>query len=337
MKKVLVTGSSGFIGFHLCKKLLSRGYDVTGLDNMNAYYDVTLKEERLKKLEPSQQFQFVRADLCDQVAIDRSFENGEFDAVVNLAAQAGVRYSLEHPREYINSNLVGFENILEACRNNSIKHLIYASTSSVYGANTNQPFTTSQSVEHPLTLYAATKKANELMAHSYSHLFKIPSTGLRFFTVYGPWGRPDMALFLFTKAMIEGNPIKVFNYGDMWRDFTYVEDIVESICRLIPKVPERDESFDPHNPSPASSHAPYRVFNIGNSQPVKLLDMIEILEEKLGIKADKNLMDMQMGDVPSTHADVEDLVKLIDFRPQTSLQEGIGQFVDWYKEYYSIR
>ena len=332
--KVLVTGAAGFIGFHLAKKLLDDNFTVHGLDNLNAYYDPKLKDERLKILQKSENFKFTKADLSDEKAIDALFEQEGFDVVVNLAAQAGVRYSLEHPRQYIKSNIVGFENILEACRHNRIKHLIYASTSSVYGANKSQPFSTDQPVEHPLTLYAATKKSNELMAHSYSHLFDIPTTGLRFFTVYGPWGRPDMALFLFTEAMIKGEPIKVFNKGEMWRDFTYVEDIVESIKRLIPVIPKASPDFDPNNPNPSISTAPYRVFNIGNSTSVKLLDMIEILEKKLGIKAKKNLMDMQLGDVPSTLADVTDLVEAIDFKPQTTLEEGVGAFIDWHQTYY---
>ena len=334
MTKVLVTGAAGFIGFHLAKKLLDDNFTVHGLDNLNAYYDPKLKDERLKILQKSENFKFTKADLSDEKAIDALFEQEGFDVVVNLAAQAGVRYSLEHPRQYIKSNIVGFENILEACRHNRIKHLIYASTSSVYGANKSQPFSTDQPVEHPLTLYAATKKSNELMAHSYSHLFDIPTTGLRFFTVYGPWGRPDMALFLFTEAMIKGEPIKVFNKGEMWRDFTYVEDIVESIKRLIPVIPKASPDFDPNNPNPSISTAPYRVFNIGNSTSVKLLDMIEILEKKLGIKAKKNLMDMQLGDVPSTLADVTDLVEAIDFKPQTTLEEGVGAFIDWHQTYY---
>ena len=336
MKNILVTGSSGFIGFHLSQKLLERGFCVFGLDNQNAYYDRSLKVERQKILLSSDQFTFYEKSLEDKESVIECFERDRYDAVINLGAQAGVRYSLENPDAYISSNIVGFQNILECCRNFSTKHLIYASTSSVYGANEKQPFETNQTVEHPLTLYAATKKSNELMAHSYSHLFGLPTTGLRFFTVYGPWGRPDMALFLFTKAMLDGEPIKVFNHGKMFRDFTYVDDISESIVRLVDRIPSGNRDWDAHNPNPADSLAPYRIFNIGNSQPVKLLDMIEVLESKLGIKAKKEFLPMQIGDVPSTHANVDDLVETTGFKPSTSLEEGIGKFVDWYKGYYKV-
>ncbi|SMF67530.1 NAD-dependent epimerase/dehydratase family protein [Pseudobacteriovorax antillogorgiicola] len=334
MDNILVTGSAGFIGFHLSRLLLETGYRVIGLDSFNSYYDLALKKSRSRILSEYGNFKEYRSDIATRKEIGSIFDDERIDCVVNLAAQAGVRYSLEYPEEYSRSNMVGFLNLLEECRFHHVRHFIYASTSSVYGANRCQPYSTSQVAEHPLSLYAASKKSNELMAHSYSHLFQLPTTGLRFFTVYGPWGRPDMAYFKFTKAILGKQPIEVYNQGEMWRDFTYVSDIVESIKRLIPIIPKGSSLFDPNNPNPSISSAPYKIYNIGNSRPVKLLDMIEILEDKLGMKAQKNMMDMQLGDVPSTYADVEDLVQVTGFRPQTSLEDGISSFVDWYLTYY---
>lgn len=336
-KSVLVTGAAGFIGFHLSKALLASGYAVVGLDNMNAYYEISLKEARLKSLKDLKGFEFVKLDLTNKQAIDELFKNSSFQFVVNLAAQAGVRYSLTNPQAYIDSNIQGFLNVLEACRHHQPEHLIYASSSSVYGANTKMPFSVHHNVDHPISLYAATKKANELMAHTYSSLYNLPTTGLRFFTVYGPWGRPDMALFLFTKAIIEGKPIDVYNNGKMKRDFTYVEDIVEGIIKLLPKIPTGDKSWSGNNPDPATSFAPYRVFNIGNNKPVELLRFIEVLEEKIGKKAIKNFMPIQPGDVPETYADIDALEKEIGFRPSTSIEEGIGKFVEWYRDYYRVK
>lgn len=336
-RKVLVTGAAGFIGFHLGKNLCALGYDVLGYDNINDYYDVTLKESRLALLQNLDSFEFVQGDLTDRVAINDLFKNHSFDYVVNLAAQAGVRYSLTNPHAYLESNLHGFLNILEACRHSHVKHLVYASSSSVYGANKKMPFSVHQNVDHPLSLYAASKKSNELMAHTYSALYDLPTTGLRFFTVYGPYGRPDMALFIFTKAILEGKPIDIYNYGKMKRDFTYVDDIVEGITRLMPTIPIPNENWTGLNPDPASSFAPYRIFNIGNNQPVQLMDFVEAIEEKLGIKAVKNLLPLQDGDVPETYADVEALMKAVDFKPSTSIKHGIGKFIDWYREYYKIK
>jgi UDP-glucuronate 4-epimerase len=331
---VLVTGAGGFIGFHLTQKLSGLGYKVTGLDNLNDYYDVRLKHSRLDQLKKITDFKFAQLDLTDDAAIRKLFEAEKFDYVVNLAAQAGVRYSLTNPHAYLQSNLHGFLNILEGCRHNKVKHLVYASSSSVYGANKKMPFSVHDNVDHPISLYAASKKSNELMAHTYSALYNLPTTGLRFFTVYGPYGRPDMALFIFTKAILEGKPIDVFNNGKMRRDFTYVADIVESISRLIPKVAARNEQWNGMTPDPATSFAPYRIYNIGNNQPVELMAFIEAIEEKLGKKAIKNMLPIQDGDVPATYADVEDLIRDIDFRPATPIKEGIGKFVDWYTSYY---
>jgi UDP-glucuronate 4-epimerase len=339
--KVLITGTAGFIGFHLTNRLLADGHEVLGVDNINSYYDVNLKNDRLRYagIEPgdleenaptisekNSRYTFVKADLTNSQVINDLFKSEKPEAVVNLAAQAGVRYSLEHPQTYIDSNITGFLNILEGCRHHGVKHLVYASSSSVYGANKVLPFSTEDRVDNPVSLYAASKKSNELMAHTYSHLFDIPTTGLRFFTVYGPWGRPDMALFIFTKAMIEGKTIDVYNFGKMSRDFTYVDDIVEGITRLIPKPPAKT----------ADKKAPCRLFNIGYGSPVKLMDFIHEIEQNLEIEADKNLMPIQPGDVPKTWADVDNLFELTDFKPQVSVKEGVKNFVDWYKEYYNV-
>lgn len=334
---VLITGAAGFIGFHLSKKLCADGYNVVGIDNLNHYYDVKIKKSRLEILNQLQSFTFQQCDLVDYDALHNLFKRSSFDYVINLAAQAGVRYSLTNPHAYLESNLHGFLNILETCRHHSVKHLIYASSSSVYGANKKMPFSVHHNVDHPISLYAASKKANELMAHTYSALYNLPTTGLRFFTVYGPYGRPDMALFLFTKAIVEGNPIDVFNNGKMRRDFTYVDDIVESITRLVPKVPTPDKNWSGLTPDPASSFAPYRVYNIGNNKPVELLHFIEIIEQKLGKKAIKNFLPLQDGDVPDTFADVSELVHEIDFQPATPVEVGVTKFVDWYKEYYHVK
>ena len=335
-KKNLITGAAGFIGFHLSMRLLEAGEEVVGLDNLNEYYDVRLKHARLALLKKHSGFQFEQFDLKDKTKLDDLFERSKFDAVVNLAAQAGVRYSLTHPYAYLDSNLIGFLNILEACRHFRPNHLIFASSSSVYGANKKIPFSTHDNVDHPLALYAASKKSNELMAHVYASLYQLPVTGLRFFTVYGPYGRPDMALFIFAKAILEGKPIDVFNYGKMKRDFTYVSDIVEGIIRLIPKPPAGDEKWNAMTPDPSSSYAPYRIYNVGNNQPVELLKFIEVLEEKLGKKAVKNFLPLQPGDVEGTFADVADLEREINFKPSTSVEEGIGKFVDWYRTFYSV-
>ncbi len=335
MSKILVTGSAGFIGFHLCKKLLDNGREVIGLDNINDYYDVTLKESRLKQIEKRKNFKFVRLDIVEKDSVASLFSNEKFDLVVNLAAQAGVRFSLTHPRPYIDSNIVGFLNILEGCRHNKVKHLIYASSSSVYGANTKMPFSVHHNVDHPMSLYAATKKANELMAHTYSSLYELPSTGLRFFTVYGPWGRPDMALFLFTKAILNEKPIDIFNYGNMKRDFTYIDDIVEGVVRIIDKIPEPDPGWKGDNPDISTSYAPYKLYNIGNNNAVELNHFLEVLESCLGKKAKKNLLPIQLGDVPATYADVDDLKNDVGFKPSTSVEDGIKKFVEWYLGYYS--
>ena len=330
----LVTGAAGFIGFHLSRRLLERGDSVIGIDNLNAYYDVNLKKARLCKLEEISGFTFHKLDLADREEVNRLFAENNFDCVVNLAAQAGVRYSLTNPHAYIDCNIVGFLNILEGCRHNDIKHLVYASSSSVYGANTNMPFSVHHNVDHPVSLYAATKKSNELMAHTYSSLYKLPCTGLRFFTVYGPLGRPDMALFLFTKAILENKPIDVYNHGRMKRDFTYIDDIIEGVIRVSDKVPEPNPDWNGDKPDSATSYAPYKLYNIGNNNPVELMKFIEVLEDCLGKKANKNLLPIQPGDVPETYADVDDLVNDVGFKPATSIEEGIKRFVEWYNEYY---
>ena len=332
--RVLVTGAAGFIGAALSERLLARGDEVLGIDDLNAYYDPTLKHARLARLTAHNGFRFVKAALEDRAMIERNFADFRPARVVNLAAQAGVRYSLENPRAYIDSNIVGFINILEACRHGKVESLVYASSSSVYGGNRKLPFSVRDPVDHPFSLYAATKKANELMAHTYSHLYNLPTTGLRFFTVYGPWGRPDMALFLFTRKILAGEPIEVFNHGRHTRDFTYIDDIVEGVIRTLDHVPTADPGFDPLQPNPGSSSAPYRVYNIGNHQPVQLARYIEILEDCLGRKAEKILLPLQPGDVPDTHADVEELMQDVDYSPSTSVEVGISRFVTWYKSYY---
>jgi UDP-glucuronate 4-epimerase len=334
MKKIIVTGAAGFIGFHLSLRLLSEGNEVAGVDNLNPYYDVSLKEDRLEILKKKPLFRFVKADLADRAAIEKLFSEDSYDIVVNLAAQAGVRYSLTHPHAYVDSNLVGFLNILEGCRHGNIKHLVFASSSSVYGANTRMPFSVHDNVDHPVSLYAATKKANELMAHSYASLYGMPCTGLRFFTVYGPWGRPDMALFLFTRAILENRPMDVFNNGLMKRDFTYIDDIIEGVVRVMERVPQANPYWRGDSPDPSSSPAPYKLYNIGNNNPVLLLDFIKILEEELGKKAIKHFLPMQPGDVPETKADIDDLMADVGFRPATPIAEGIKRFVAWYREYY---
>ena len=331
---VLVTGAAGFIGSHVSHRLLDRGETVVGLDNLNDYYDPTLKEARLARLAARERFTFARLDLSDRGGMERLFAGHRFDRVVHLAAQAGVRYSITNPHAYVESNLVGFQNILEGCRHHGCGHLVYASSSSVYGGNSKLPFLVHDNVDHPLSLYAASKKANELFAHSYSHLFRLPTTGLRFFTVYGPWGRPDMALFLFTRNIIEGKPIDVFNHGRHTRDFTYIDDIVEGIIRTLDRPAAPDASFDPGHPDPGTSNAPWRVYNIGNGRPVQLLDYIRVLERELGKKAEMNLMPLQPGDVPDTKADTETLEHDTGYRPVTTVDEGVAQFVRWYREYY---
>lgn len=334
--KILITGAAGFIGYHLSKRLLERGDEVIGIDNLNDYYEVTLKENRLAQLVGYSNFSFFKLDIADREGMALLFREQMPEAVVNLAAQAGVRYSLINPHAYVDTNLVGFVNILEGCRHNNVKHLVFASSSSVYGANTNMPFSVHDNVDHPVSLYAASKKANELMAHTYSHLYGLPVTGLRFFTVYGPWGRPDMALFLFTKAILEGKSIDVFNYGKMKRDFTYIDDIVEGIIRVINKQPEPNPEWFGDNPDPGTSYAPYKVYNIGNNQPVELMQYIEVLEHCLGKKATKNMLPLQAGDVPATFADVSDLVTDVGFKPNTSVEQGIKRFVEWYRDYYGV-
>jgi UDP-glucuronate 4-epimerase len=333
-RKVLVTGAAGFIGFHLSRRLLEQGDEVVGLDNLSDYYDVNLKLARLKQITFIRDFKPVRLDLADRDGVVRLFKEERFDAVVNLAAQAGVRYSLVNPHSYIDSNISGFLNVLEGCRYNNVKHLVFASSSSVYGANTKMPFSVHHNVDHPVSLYAATKKANELMAHTYSSLYNIPCTGLRFFTVYGPWGRPDMALFLFTKAILEGRPIDVFNYGKMQRDFTYIDDIIEGVVRVIDRIPEPDPAWNGLSPDTATSYAPYRLYNIGNNNPIELMHFIEAIEDCLGKKAEKNMLPIQAGDVPATYADVDDLIRDVGFKPETPIEVGIAKFVEWYREYY---
>lgn len=334
--KVLVTGSAGFIGSALSLRLLERGDEVIGIDNLNDYYDVNLKMARLERTRAYDGYTEARIDLEDRQAIAELFARHQPQRVVNLAAQAGVRYSLENPHAYVDTNLVGFVNILEGCRHNNIEHLVYASSSSVYGANTNMPFSVHHNVDHPVSLYAATKKANELMAHTYSHLYHLPTTGLRFFTVYGPWGRPDMALFLFTKNILADKPIDVFNYGKHRRDFTYIDDIVEGVIRTLDKIPEPNPDWSGDNPDSATSSAPYRLYNIGNHQQVELTRYIEILENCLGKKAERNLLPLQMGDVPDTYADVEALISDVGYQPNTSVEEGVKNFVEWYKSYYRV-
>ncbi|MDL1985667.1 MAG: NAD-dependent epimerase [Deltaproteobacteria bacterium] len=332
--RVLITGAAGFIGFHLSMRLLKNGCHVTGIDNLNHYYDVKLKEARLEKLTSFENFSFYKMDISDKKSLEEIFNNTKYDVVVNLAAQAGVRYSIENPHAYVDSNIVGFVNLLEACRHNDVKHLVFASSSSVYGANTKMPFSVHNNVDHPVSLYAATKKANELMAHAYSHLYGMACTGLRFFTVYGPWGRPDMALFLFTKAILEEKPIKVFNHGRMQRDFTYIDDITEGVVRIMARLPEPDPTWNGDNPDPGTSYARYKIYNIGNNNPVELMEFIGVIEKVLGKKAKKEFLDLQPGDVPATYADIDDLIKDVGFKPETSIETGIKQFILWYNDYY---
>lgn len=334
--KILVTGAAGFIGYHTSERLLARGDEVVGLDNVNDYYDPTLKEARLARISGNPNFRHVRTELGDRPAMEALFATERFDRVIHLAAQAGVRYSLTNPHTYVDSNVTGFLHILEGCRHHGVQHLTYASSSSVYGANTAMPFSIHQNVDHPVSLYAATKKANELMAHTYSHLYRLPTTGLRFFTVYGPWGRPDMALFLFTKAILEGRPIDVYNHGKMRRDFTYIDDIVEGVIRTSDRVASPNTAWDSDKPDPGTSLAPYRLYNIGNNNPVELMDLIGTLEKALGQTATKNLMDIQPGDVPATYADVDDLARDVGFTPCTPIETGVANFVRWYREYYGI-
>ena len=349
--KILITGTAGFIGFHLAKKMLERGDEIVGLDSINDYYDVNLKFGRLKetgipeeKIEYNQliqssvyqNYQFIKLNLEDKENLEKLFENQKFDKVIHLAAQAGVRYSLTNPDAYVDSNIVGFLNILECCRHHSIQHLTYASSSSVYGLNEKQPFSTKDNVDHPVSLYAASKKSNELMAHTYSHLFQIPTTGLRFFTVYGPWGRPDMALFLFTKAIFDGKPIDVFNYGNMQRDFTFIDDIIEGVIRVNDNPPAENPEWKTSLHDPSISSAPYKIYNIGNNNPVKLMDFIDALEEKIGKTAEKNMLPIQPGDVFATYADVSDLISDLDYKPDTSIKNGISEFVDWYRAFYDV-
>ncbi|PLX79563.1 MAG: capsular biosynthesis protein CpsI [Desulfuromonas sp.] len=333
-QNILVTGAAGFIGFHLCQRLLARGDRVFGIDNLNDYYEVSLKQARLDQLSVQTGFSFQKIDLADRSALAGLFESQRFDVVINLAAQAGVRYSLTNPHAYVDANLVGFMNVLEGCRHQQVGHLVYASSSSVYGANTRMPFSVHDNVDHPVSLYAASKKANELMAHTYAHLYRLPCTGLRFFTVYGPWGRPDMALFLFTKAILAGEPIDVFNNGQMQRDFTYIDDIIEGVVRVADRPASTNPSWSGAAPDPGTSSAPYRIYNIGNSSPVPLMTLIETLERALGKKAIKNFLPIQPGDVPATWADVTDLIEDVSFKPATSIEDGVGKFVAWYRCYY---
>ncbi|MBI4125831.1 MAG: NAD-dependent epimerase [Deltaproteobacteria bacterium] len=333
---IFISGAAGFIGFHLARRLLEAGRPVVGVDNLNEYYDVNLKKARLKRLKALEGFEFVEADIADGRAVEKIFQKHSFEKVLHLAAQAGVRYSLTHPQAYVQSNLAGFLNVLESCRRHRPQHLVFASSSSVYGANKKIPFSEHDGVNHPVSLYAATKRANELMAHSYAHLYGTPCTGLRYFTVYGPWGRPDMALFLFTKAILNDVPIEVFNHGNMERDFTYIDDVVEGTLRVLQRPPTADPNWDARAPDPASASAPFRIYNIGNNSPVHLMSCIEILEECLGKKSVKNYREMQPGDLPQTYADISDLAKDFSWRPKTSLKEGISRFVQWYREYYSV-
>ena len=331
---VLVTGAAGFIGYRLSKRLLENGCRVTGIDNLNSYYDVGLKEARLEKLKPFENFSFLKKDISNKDAMEKIFRDVHFDVVVNLAAQAGVRYSLENPQAYIDANIVGFVNILECCRHNGVKHLVFASSSSVYGANIKMPFSVHHNIDHPVSLYAASKKANELMAHTYSYLYGLPCTGLRFFTVYGPWGRPDMALFLFTKAILEEKPIKVFNNGRMQRDFTYIDDIIEGVVRVMDRLPEPDPTWSGMDPDPGTSYTNYKIYNIGNNHPVELMAFIAAIEKVLGKEAKKEFLDLQPGDVPETYADVDDLIKDVGFKPSTPIETGIKRFIEWFKDYY---
>lgn len=332
--KVIVTGAAGFIGFHLSRRLLEEGFQVAGVDNLNHYYDVRLKEARLERLTPFENFSFFKTDISDRKGLEKIFRDAQFDVAVNLAAQAGVRYSIENPHAYVDSNIAGFVNLLECCRHNDVKHLVFASSSSVYGANTKMPFSVHHNIDHPVSLYGATKKANELMAHTYSHLYGMYCTGLRFFTVYGPWGRPDMAYFLFTKAILEEKPIKVFNHGRMQRDFTYIDDIIEGVVRIMGRLPEPDPTWNGNNPDPGTSYARYKIYNIGNNNPVELMEFIGVTEKVLGKKAKKEFLGLQPGDVPATYADIDDLIKDVGFKPKTSIETGIKQFVLWYNEYY---
>ncbi|MCH8500050.1 MAG: NAD-dependent epimerase [Marinobacter sp.] len=334
--KILVTGTAGFIGFHLAQRLLARGDEVIGVDNLNDYYDVSLKEARLAQLTPHPAFTEARIDIADRSAMEALFAEHKPERVVHLAAQAGVRYSLENPHAYVEANLVGFMNILEGCRHHGVKHLVYASSSSVYGANETMPFSVHDNVDHPLSLYAASKKANELMAHTYSHLYGLPTTGLRFFTVYGPWGRPDMALFIFTRKILAGEPIDVFNHGHHKRDFTYIDDIVEGVVRTLDQVATGNGQWSGQSPDPGTSRAPYRIYNIGSNNPVELSRFIEIIEQKTGKSAVKNLLPMQPGDVPATYADVDALIEDVGYKPDTGVEEGIGRFVDWYRDFYKV-
>jgi UDP-glucuronate 4-epimerase len=336
MTRFLLTGAAGFIGSHVAITLLERGDEVVGIDNLNDYYDPTLKDARLARLTGRAGFSFQKLDVADRSGMEVLFRAGQFDKVIHLAAQAGVRYSLENPHAYIDSNIVGFTNILEGCRHNGVQHLTYASSSSVYGANTAMPFSVHQNVDHPLSLYAATKKANELMAHTYSHLYKLPTTGLRFFTVYGPWGRPDMAMFLFTKAILEGRAIDVFNNGQMRRDFTFIDDIAEGVVRTSDRIASPNAEWNGADPDPGTSNAPYRLYNIGNHNPVELMYLIETIEKALGRTAQKNMLPMQMGDVPATYADVQDLTRDTGFTPATPIEVGVARFVSWYREYYGV-
>ena len=331
---ILVTGAAGFIGYHLTKRLLEEGHTVIGLDNLNEYYDVRLKKGRLKQLEPFEAFSFLKLDMSNRKGMEDLFKNNHFDRVINLAAQAGVRYSITDPHTYIDSNVKGFLHILEGCRHTKVPHLVYASSSSVYGLNTQMPFSVHHNVDHPISLYAATKKAGELMAHTYSHLYGLPTTGLRFFTVYGPWGRPDMALFLFTEAILKNRPIQVYNNGNMKRDFTYIDDIIEGVVRVMDHIPEPNPEWSGHAPDPGSSPAPYRLYNIGNNNPVPLMEFIEAIESALGKQAHKEFLPMQPGDVPATFADVEDLTKAVGFKPATPIKEGVGKFISWYRDYF---
>ena len=337
MARILVTGAAGFIGFHVCDRLLQRGDSVVGVDNLTPYYDVRLKRDRLAQLQQQTQFVFEQLDIGDRAGMARLFETSGFDGVVHLAAQAGVRYSLQNPHAYVDSNVVGFLNVLEGCRQFPVNHLVFASSSSVYGTNGRLPFSVHDNVDHPVSLYAATKKANELMAHSYAHLYGIPCTGLRFFTVYGPWGRPDMALFLFTRAILDGHPIEVFNHGKMQRDFTYIDDVTEGVLRTLDRPAAPDPAWTAETPDPATSQVPYRIYNIGNHQPVELLRLIELLEQAIGEPAIRQMLPMQPGDVPATFADVSDLVRDVGFQPATPIDVGIARFVEWYREYHVVR
>lgn len=337
MQKVLITGTAGFVGYHLAKAAAKRGFEVSGIDNLNNYYDIHLKKARLEKLAKYKNFTFHQNDISDKKIMAELFNDGEFELVINLAAQAGVRHSLKDPYSYIDSNIVGFTNILEGCRHSRVKHLVFASSSSIYGMNARIPFSVSHNVNHPVSLYAASKKANELMAHTYAHLYGLPCTGLRFFSVYGPWGRPDMAYFSFTKSILDGKPIDVYNFGKMRRDFTYIDDIIDGILRVMKKTPQPNPNWDKENPDAGSSYAPYKLYNIGNNNPVGLMEFIDILEKKLGKKAVRNMLPMQAGDVPVTCADINEISKDVGFRPTTSLEEGIDKFVTWYRSYYNVK